>query len=430
PLDEILQNYSPHSPITASRHSYKTGTTRKFECRWMWISALAENQTLEPLDGHDGLLVYSFGNQKNIQNLPKVCANGCPLLIAYAPHENQIKELALEAAAIKAVLLESPELERDGVAKKEARFRLQAAEDHLREYVDQIYSPTSPDVTWHVGSEIKQITSYRALSTIVSDMCDRAYASCPPIRNEMINSNYLSASAARARRELAEAMVEHEEEEQLGLKGFGPEVAVYRSLFKLVGLHADIGGKWKFVKPDNQKNPELVALWRLLDEILIDSENSTTGVSVGSLVERLKQTPFGMREGPITLYLCHYLIVNSDDIALYQEGAYKPYFGSAEIALMIKRPELFSVRYYSNTGLGREVVQAYLQVLNTDAIYLKDGVRNPSLLQIVTPLIQFMEGLPEYSRFTRSVSLSAQRLRGVVLNAREPIKLLFEEIPE
>lgn len=429
-LEETLQVYCPLVPITASRHSYKKGTIRRFECRWMSIADLASDKAPTPKSGYDGLLVYAFGNQPVVKNLPFYCADKRPLLVAYAARENQIKELVLEAAAARAVLIESPELIHDGVAKKEARFRVQAAEDQLREYVSQTFTPSSQDTQWYIGSEIKHVGSHRDLSILVSKLCDEAYEHCPPIGNEMISYDQISGSAAAARRELAEAMVMNESEDLLKLSGYGPEVAVYRSLFRSTNLHINAGRKWKFVRPDPQKNKELSKVWEEIDRMLGAAQDLPYGLAVRAVIDRLKQPPFGMREGPIPLFICHYLIVNADEIALYQEGAYKPYFGDAEIALMIKRPELFSIRYYAPTGLGRDVVQAYLQVLNTDLLRLEANVRNPSLLKIITPLLQFMEGLPEYTRYTRSLSLTAQRLRGSILNAREPINLLFREIPE
>ncbi|RPJ57205.1 MAG: hypothetical protein EHM12_09440 [Dehalococcoidia bacterium] len=96
---------------------------------------------------------------------------------------------------------------------------------------------------------------------------------------------------------------------------------------------------------------------------------------------------------------------------------------------MIKRPELFALRRYAKSGLSREVVQAYLQVLNVDSIRFNTDVRNPSLLKIVVPLLQFVESLPVYTRFTRRISNHAQKLRGAILNTREPIDLLYRAIP-
>ncbi len=429
PLQETLQTYYPQPPVTASRHSYETGTVRRFESRWMSYPDLKKT-IIHANVGYDGVIVYCYGNFSNLPDLSLACADGKPLIIVYTKHENQIQEFVLEAAATRAVLIEAPELVRDGVARKEARYRVKAAEDQLREYLGQIYSPGSKEARWYASGQICKINSYRDLSSLVSKQCDEAFKLCPKIRNEMINSERQTNAAAQASRALAEAMVAHEMEEQLGLSGFGPEVAVYRSLFKVTGLHIKKNDNWQFVAPEKKSNPELMEIWNRLNNEIKGNKFATTGISIRKLMDNLKIPPFGLREGPLPLLICHYLIVHADEIALYQEGAYKPYFGEAEISLLIKRPELFAIKHYAYTGLGREVFQAYLQVLNTDFLNLRENVRNPSLLKIVSPLIQFMEGLPEYTRFTRNISIPAQRLRASVLNAREPIDLLFREIPE
>ena len=159
-LEETLQAYCPLVPITASRHSYKTGTIRRFECRWMSIADITFDKAPTPKSGYDGLLVYAFGNQPNANNLPFICADKRPLLVAYAAHENQIKELVLEAAAARAVLLESPELIHDGVARKEARCRVQAAEDQLRECKPDFYTELSRhSVVYWIRNQAGRISS-------------------------------------------------------------------------------------------------------------------------------------------------------------------------------------------------------------------------------------------------------------------------------
>lgn len=429
PLEDTLQKYCLQASLIASSHSYRTGTVRRFECKWMDISEVVKGNIPCPSEGHDGLILYAFGNQFKIKNIPTVCPDGKPLVVIYCAHKNQIKEIVLEAAAAKAILDESPELAYDGVARKEVRYRVYAAEDQLREYIHQIFSPNSVDAHWYVGQKEQRVRSSRDLSSLLSELCDKTYSQCPLIKNEMINYEKLSNSAARARRELAEAMVTHEKKEQLGMTGYGPEVALYRTLFRSAGLHQKTKEGWTFVKPDKD-SPKLLSMWRLLDEMLDLSHHSSKDIAVRLLIDKLKQPPFGIREGPIPLFLCHYLIINADEIALYQEGTYKPYFGEAEISLLIKRPELFSLKRFAPSSIRRDVIKTYFEVLNSKEISLNDNLRNTSLLKIVSPLLKFVDSLPKYSRLTRRISLPAQKLRSVLLNSREPISLLFEEIPE
>ena len=425
PLEEVLQNAMPLTPITAARHAYDTGTVRRFESRWISLSELTR-QVPSPQEGFDGLLVYSFGTAKKIEAIPSECPNGKPLLVAYSPQENQISELALEAAAAQAVLQNAPELVRDGVARKEARYRAQAAADQLRTYIEQIYAPGSISLQWNVGHEHCFIRSYRDLSSVISDRCDEAYKMCPPIKMEMINYDNLSPAAARARRELAEAMVAHQQEKNLGMSGFGPEVAIYRALFLSTGLHKEqSNGQWQFAAPvpESAQRP----LWESLSSKVKEADSE--GVSVAELCHQLKKPPYGLREGVIPLYICHFLLVNVDEMALFQEGIYKPYFDDAEIALMMKRPELFIIRRFAPVGLRRKVFESYLSILNTVNLSENSNLRNPTLLSVVGPLVQFIDSLPTYSRLTRSISIEAQRVRAAILHASDPINLLLNDLP-
>jgi len=428
PLQDTLQKYSPLASKVASRHSYKTGTLRRFECKWMDIEKLLEND-LYSGKAYDGLIVYAFGNQNKLKNIPSICSDGKPLVVIYCAHKNQIKELILEAAATKSVLEESSELINDGVARKETRYRAYEADNQLRRYIHQIYFLNSAESHCFVGNEEKKIQSSGDLSLLLSELCEKTYSKSPAIKNEMINYNKISSSAARARRQLAEAMVTYEKKEMLGMKGNGPEVALYRTLFLLTGLHQKNKDGWKFVKPNN-KNEKLLFVWNFLIDILNSSNEKPQGINIQNIINELKKPPFGMREGVIPIFLCHYLIINADEIALYQEGAYKPYFGEAEISLLIKRPELFSLKRFAPSSIRRDVIKTYFEVLNSKEISLNDNLRNTSLLKIVSPLLKFVDSLPKYSRLTRRISLPAQKLRSVLLNSSEPISLLFKEIPE
>lgn len=427
-LNDVLEEIMPFSSLTASRHSYETGTIRDFERKWVLPDELTDpgNKTLRPQNA-DGLIVYVPGRLKALNEVPKACSCGRPLIIIYSPCADQIQNLALEMAASDYVFKNMPALAHDGVARREALYRAEMARKTLHTFVNKSFESGASGLCFYASGKAVSVNSRRDLSSLMSTLCNDVYKNCPQINNEMINQNKLSSAAARARRELAEAMVVYEGEEGLGLKGEGPEVAVYRTLFKATGLHSEVQKNfWRFIPP-TKENENFRAVWNTIDDTI--PQYSSESISVRDIIERLKMPNFGLREGPILLLICHYLIVNSDEIALYFEGSYKPYFGEAEIALMIKRPDLFSFRRYKPTGLSRAVVQAYMQSLNTNVLKFDEKVRNYSLLQIVAPLLRFMESLNQHARLTRRISLPAQKLRGAVLNSREPIQLLFTDIP-
>lgn len=425
-LDDILQKYFPLNPVIASRHSYMTGTVRRFERMWLTEESLNENLT--PQEGFDGLIIYCFGTSKIPSVIPQVCSDKRPLVIAYIPYQASLKEFALEAAATRSVLNDSMELKHDSVARKEIKYRLKVAEETFRLYLEQLYTPGSEKVAWYIKGEKELIATTKELSTLLSKLCDDYYGDCPPIGNEMVNYEKLSSAAARARRMLVEAMVIQEEEENLGLKGFGPEVAIYKSLLQREGLHVkdDKNGCWRFTLDAYQKN-KYEPLWLAIDQCL---ENAKEGITVEKILDILKAPPFGLRQGPTPIYITLYLIIHAESVAVFQEGTYRPYLSAAEAALMIKRPDLFTLKKYIFTDIDREVFKAYQNLLEAVHIEGKPGLRNLNLLNVVGPLVNFVENLPSYTLNTRLISNEARQVLLTIQNSVDPARLIFEDLPK
>ncbi|MDY0132618.1 MAG: hypothetical protein RBR53_08110 [Desulforegulaceae bacterium] len=435
-LSELLNLNLKRQNIIASRHSYQKGIIREFSQSWSEIGDIKklEESNFDNLkfDGHIFLVVGKDNDEKDY--LKKITKEH-PIIIGFLPFEALIKELALEAAASKKVLETNPQLFNDGVARREVRFRVETSHNNLQKLINELLNSGNKKVQWFALGEEKLNNSRFKISSFVSEVCDEVYSICPEVHMEMINHNKLSPSAARAQRELIEAMVTKEHIDNLDMEGFGPEVAFYRAMFKSLGLHKKIKKEqsfWQFVKPEkkDEKQKKLACVWDKINSTMEKAEKNNSPVLISELIKVFQKRPYGLRKGVIPLFLCHYILVNNDEIALYQEGIFKPVFNKAEAALLLKRPDLFSIKKITNTGFKKEIVQAYMSVLNTDLVNLNSSTRNKSLLKIVAPLVEFVKRLPDYTLYTRKISTKAQKLRSVLLNSKEPLELLFKEIPQ
>jgi len=434
-LEKMLEIAAPQPSVIAARHSFQTGAVREFKQTWTTLDLLnkREEENLIPCRKSDGQIWLVLGKEQSPYGLSTKTEKQ-PLIIGYAPCEDQVIELALDAAAAKKVFQTHTQLSQDGVARREARFRADAAADILQKFLMNLIAPSTQKIQWYACGKAIDIKPGRGISSVVSSVCDQTYYLSPKVQMEMINHNRLTSAAARAQRMLMEAMVTSEAQKNLGLEGFGPEKAIYMALFEATGLHVfNTEDKiWHLIPPEpmNESHEKLAVIWETLENLLEEAGNQGRGISLAKLINILQAPPYGLRKGPIPLFICHYILVNDDRIALYQEGVFLPFFGSAEAALMVKRPDLFQLRRYSFKGVRRDVVQAYMAALDTEVLEFESNTRNQSLLKIIAPLVEFMNSLPDYSRFTRRISPNAQKLRGVVLNSREPLSLLFKEIPE
>lgn len=429
-ISEMLEEVAPRPNLVAARHSVQTGTLREFQIRWATeddIAALV-GRAHEP-GRNDGIIWLIVGRQKNPEELSDIASEEQPVLVGYAPCIEQVRQLLLEAMATRAVC-NAPQLERDGVARKEARHMAAQAVETLSIFLNDTFTPGLGSVQWFVSGNSRNIASQRELSSLLSDLCDSTYHLCPRINNEMINVDRLTSQAAAARNRVAEALANSALQEDLGFTGYGPEVAVYRTIIKKTGLHRpNEEGLWSLHAPDKRQQPQLAAVWDLFDHLLLEGDAEGRTVSVKDLLDTVKKPPFGLREGPVPLLLSHYLLVRSDDIAVYEDGMFKPFFGAAETTLLMRRPELFSLRLYQPTGIRSEVIRTYFQVVNI-RLELVEGARNQTILSVVVPLTQFLSNLPEYTRMTRAIHPNTLRLRNAIAHMQDPQKLLFQDIPE
>ncbi|MDM8516391.1 hypothetical protein QUF76_09345 [Desulfobacterales bacterium HSG16] len=113
----------------------------------------------------------------------------------------------------------------------------------------------------------------------------------------------------------------------------------------------------------------------------------------------------------------------------YQDGRFLPFIGTEDMEMMTKRPEFFTLRRFAPTGIRKKVFQFYKRLLNTQNITGKEKIRNASMVSIVGPLVQFADRLTPYARQTRSVGKYAQKVRNTIVRSKEPIQLLFTDLP-
>ncbi|OPL12256.1 MAG: hypothetical protein AVO34_07605 [Firmicutes bacterium ML8_F2] len=425
-LEDVLKTYLPLTPLIASKHAYITGTVRKFERRW--INQESINKDLKPDPEFDGLFLYSFGSVKKPNININKCSDGKPLLIAYLPSQAVLNELALEVASAKKLLEDAPELVYDNVARKEVKYRLQIAEESFREYLMQAFNPGADNLQWYVESRRVNILTLKKRSNVLSVLCDNCYYKCPHINNEMINYNSLSSSAARARRELIEAMFSCSYEKSLGLKGFGPEVAIYRSLLLKEGLHINSKSMGHYEFTFDSKQTQVKNMWTDLDNIMMESGQS--GISLQAIFDYFKRPPYGLREGPIPIYISVYLLLKRDTIAVFREDIYRPFINDAEASLMIKRPDLYRLKQYLFNQKDNQILEIYQNLLQAIQIEKTQNMRNLNLLGVVGPLIKFISGLPEYTLNTKNISSEAIKVRLAIQNSTDPAVLVFQELPK
>jgi hypothetical protein len=423
PLVKLLSLHRPLKPLVAQRHSYTKGTLRYFERHYLDNSQDLNQLRCSNVDA-DGFVGY-WVDEQNPSSVPATTVDGKPLVILSAASLNVLRLRTLEFVALSNIKKAAKELQTDGVARKEVNYRLMVAEQFLDETLNQAFSIVENQLCWIEGKAqtLNNISDYNSK---LSDICDQVYHRSPILWNELINRRDLTSQGVKARRELIQAMLEHQNEERLGLEGYGPEVCMYYSLLEETGIHRQEEGYWDFYPPSEDSG--IYSLWEAVENFCLEATDKTQSFDL--LYHRLAAPPYGVKQGAIPVILAAVLLYHADDLGLYHDGTFIPVLGTEHFELLVKYPQRFAVKYFAVVGLRAEVFKELEAILRNPQLKRLGKVRNATLLTVVTPLYQFVKKLPRYTQQTQRLEEESRAILRALQTTIEPDELLFKALPQ
>jgi hypothetical protein len=426
-LVQMLQQHANPLPLIARAHSYRSGTTRHMVYRFVDATTLSQDQA-HPADA-DGELVVVVPNDDEVLDLARSWAThperrNEPWRIVIIPEQVQdLRDLLLDVAALRYILEHQPELEHDGIARRELTSQLSEAEQKLDKAIDKTFGPGAS--CWYWRGKMVPVKTDRQRDALLSAACDETYYLSPRIWNELIVRRQPSAAAAKARRNLIEAMLDHADEPALGLQGYPPERAIYESVLHISGIHRQQNDElWHFGPPSNDDSLHMLPTWNCIQSFF--DSTATRSRPLIELYAQLAAPPFGIKDGLIPLLVMSAYLANVGELAIYEHGNYVPVPDIAVFERMLRQPSYFAVRQSRATGVRIAVYERLARALAPKA-FEKQG--QAALLDAITPLLRFVARLPGYARTTRSLSSRAQAVRQALIEARAPDELLFEHLP-
>lgn len=418
---EVLNRLVPPLPVVARRHSYQTGTMRAFEVRYVDDAALKQPDLhLTPsYEASAGVVCICLPRHSSqIEQFERwACsrevARQAQCVVGVPQEGMRLQELLVELACLDWVKNRTPALRDDPVARRELRERSDLLTEAIREQVQQALR----SCRWFYRGEDWTSKAQRSLSSLLSEVCDKLYTHTPILHNELVNRWTLSSAAAAGRRNLIQAMLEHPNEERLGMEGYPPERSMYESVLMDTGLHVPGALGWQFVPPPAENERRLYPLWeRMCQRIFTEPPER---VNVKELLDELSQPPYGVTPGVFPILFCAFLQVYADQTTLYREGTFLPQPGIADWEVLLRRPELFAVAGCHTEGARAETLQRLAQRWNVPA----------STVPIVRELVRRVRQLPDHAKRTRRLSAPALALRQAVLQAYSPERLLYHDVP-
>ena len=426
----------PH-PIVARRHYAETGNLRHFDVRYCPMAELSQTVIQAPPTS-DGLIIVPLcetpGDREAAIKFAKNdrFKDELNCLLAIPKELGGLAMLIHEVQRWDWILANTPELNADKFAREEASRQRAAADLQLRKRVQSCigFNQASGEMSleWFRRGHRITVKSARDLLRELSNILDETYPLSPRIHNELINRRSLSSAAAAARMRLIERMFTGSNSELLGMapEKKPPEMSIYLSVLRNTGIHRKHGEKWTIGEPESitDEKCRIRPALELIGKMIRDRPDGR--VNISALFAELRKPPYGCRDGIIPILLTVFAIAHQRDVAFYRDGTFLRELGAEAMLVLTKAPEKFDIQYCKIDGVRAEVFEKLLAVLEVKA----NPEQEAELLDVVRNLCLFVARLPAYAINTKRVSPTALAVRAAILNAREPSKLLFHELPE
>lgn len=420
------------APIVARRHYLERGTLRYFQVQYVPARGLA-NVDISSGDA-DGHVIVALVDDERDRAVAEQAAREAPIsaradtLVAITKPLASVAPVVTDVLYWEHVAAHTPELSEDKFAAAEVARQLSEARRILSIRLGGLTGlrqSIANDVSWFrkghkLGTEAKM-----RIPTLVSEICNEIYPLAPRIFNELLNRNALSSAAAAARMRLIEQMLVAGDQESMGLAldKAPPERAMYLSVLKKGNVHVADGETFTIAVPAKGRDPLNLrpALGYLMERVRSERGGR---VPINSLFEGLRASPYGVRRGAAPLLLAIVLSAQSHELAIYENGTFLHRFGPSEFLRLTKAPAGFEVQHCQIEGVRAEVFH------HLAAAFAKEAqTSNPDLLDVVKALCSFAAQLPEYTRRRGALSDPAIAVRDHLLAAREPVTLVFRDLP-
>lgn len=285
-------------------------------------------------------------------------------------------------------------------------------------------SPGRPGpVYWHQGEVVTDSESMN-VGQMASWMFEKVFHRAPRIINELINKDRPASAIVLARQRLLDALLAGNGEAPLfGDNEYPPERLIHATLLRDTGIWQADGDDWGLVEPKPGTRVDICALWTEISLILASEEAAT----FEQVLQALAAPPFGVRNGPASVWVMLYLMIHRSRCAVFERGTLVLELTSEHLQRMHRNPHTFTLRELPQAQGGHNFLRDYGAVL---ASLGTAPSGDTTYLELARALYRWFAQLSDFAQQTGRVSKDAALVRSALRKAQDPIQLLTSTLPK
>jgi len=432
-LITFLAKETPPPIWRSVEHNDKCGVRRYFSSSYMTYGQLlcTTNKSNFPFSKADGALFYlipeSFEEIELIKSYIYDSTFDQRILLVVPNKQVPLAEAALEVCALLQLQLDSDLTSTDPLVSIELQHMTDDARAYLSTLMKHITSPTEQGQTYFNNQKEFSLTSAKSLRQKLSFIMDSIYSLTPVVLNEMIVRNQPSSVVINARKKLEMAILEHSSEKLFGIAGNYPDASMARTVLVNTGIYKFEGDRWYYAESNGINDKGLREVWGLFSEFLI--EPSIVPKKFRPFFEKLKEPPYGMRNGLIPILLTAAFKAFPSARSLSSNGNYITDILPSVIEDLCKNPDNYELTVFTIN----DAKKFYLEGIHRLFSNVKETDIQPQTPDLVREcfdaISRWLTTLPSCALTTKNIPDEARAFQTCLNDINDPTAVLFDVIP-
>lgn len=419
-------------PILAKRHYHECGALRWCDVVFAPLKNVADYvDSFYQTNSTAGLFIVAVPTQNEQTSIGHdLCrkagrlAKNNDVVIGLSKHSWRVADLYGEFLALRRVSHERPELESDGVARKEIQSRITLLQTNLAIELNR----TIDSAVWFLKHRKPQFLRQSDLSLLASKLADQKFNNSPKIHVEILNRNKPSANAVAAQNALLKRMVQNDGEIRLGIEGNPAESGFFTSLLEQTGLYKKTKKNWGFRLPSDNDNDEGYRLKPIFDVVIEHLKCSPDNMAnLSSIYEVWRKPPYGVKDGLMPICVVVFILAQKNQIAFYREGVFQIEIKDIDVEFLTKHPENTSIRLIEYTQASSRLLSQLADIAHE--FNSSQKIRECTPINVARGLVSIFEDLPDWTVRTNTISSNANNIRTLFKQASDPNRFLFDDLP-
>ena len=207
------------------------------------------------------------------------------------------------------------------------------------------------------------------------------------INNEAFNRRNIANVQKNASKKVIDAILTNPNEDNYGIKGFGPDYLIFATTFKNNGII-------------NSKQLETIEDVNLIELKKALTDKIQTSSVFGELVEIFRNKPFGIREPLIPVLLVGLLQDIWPNMMFFNKGQYISRVTSEQLCEMVIHSE--GITYQVN-NFNEEDFEFFNQILSLFSHHLSEHVKDKAIqIKASSALLGWLQSLPRFTQISSS----------------------------